>query len=159
MTLERALDAVMAVMDTSFDPHWREAWSRAQVRDSLELPSTSLLLVDKDGRSITAGPAVGFVLSRQALDEEELLLVAVQPNARGRGLGAALLYKYLAAARQRGIRNVFLEMRANNPAHSLYSRCGFRPIGTRPRYYCTMDGQPIDAITFACQLDRSATHS
>lgn len=153
MTIDDTLDAVMAVTESSFDPHWREAWTRAQVSDSLAMPSTFVLLVDSEGAPIAQGPAAGFVLSRQALDEEELLLVAVRPEARGRGIGARLLERYFAAARRRGVRRIFLEMRANNPAHTLYSRCGFRPIGTRPRYYLTADGTQIDAITFALSLE------
>lgn len=153
MSGEEALDAAMAVMEAAFDPHWREAWSRAQLRDSLAMPSTFLLLAGAEGEELAAGPAAGFVLSRQALDEEELLLIAVRPEARGRGLGTRLMTSYLAAARRRGVRRVFLEMRANNPAHALYSRCGFRPIGTRPRYYTAADGRAIDAITFALNLE------
>jgi ribosomal-protein-alanine N-acetyltransferase len=117
------------------------------------MPSTFLLIGDGEGKAIADGPATGFVLSRQALDEEELLLIAVRPEARGRGLGARLLQTYIAAARRRGVRRIFLEMRANNPAHRLYSRCGFAPIGTRPRYYRAADGRAIDAITFARDLD------
>lgn len=153
MIAEPALDAVMAVMDASFDPHWREAWTRAQVRDSLDMPSTFLLLVDRDGRQVDSGPAAGFVLSRQALDEEELLLIAVRPEERGRGFGRALLEAYRERARLRGVHRIFLEMRANNPAHSLYKGSGFSPIGTRPRYYVAADGKPIDAITFALDLE------
>lgn len=153
MIAENTLDAVMEVMEASFDPYWREAWTRTQVSDSLAMPSTFVLLVDGAGAPLTGGQAAGFVLSRQALDEEELLLVAVRPEARGRGLGAGLLEDYFASARRRGVRRIFLEMRANNPAHRLYSRCGFAPIGTRPRYYRAVDGQAIDAITFARDLD------
>lgn len=152
MTTEDTLDAVMAVMDSSFDPHWREAWTRKQVSDSLEMPSTFVQLCDDAGEAIAIGPAAGFVLSRQALDEEELLLIAVRPKARGRGLGARLMDAYMRAARRRGVRRIFLEMRANNPAHALYKRSGFAPIGTRPRYYLAADGQAIDAITFARNL-------
>lgn len=152
MSDEATLDAVMALMDSAFDPHWREAWTRVQVRDSLQMPSTMLLLADRDAGSIRAGEAAGFVLSRQALDEEELLLIAVRPEERGRGLGTRLLENYFTAAKRRGVRRIFLEMRANNPAHSLYRRAGFVPIGTRPRYYRAADGQLIDAITFARHL-------
>lgn len=152
MIAEAALDAVMAVMESGFDPHWREAWTRIQVRDSLEMPATHLLLVDRDGRAIDDRNAAGFVLSRQALDEEELLLIAVRPEERGRGLGRRIMNHYVDAAKRRGVRRIFLEMRANNPASSLYQRAGFTPIGTRPRYYRTMDGQTIDAITFARRL-------
>lgn len=149
MTQEPTIDAVMAIMDSAFDPHWREAWNRPQVRDSLLMPSTFLLIADREGRPMHSEEAAGFVLSRQALDEEELLLIAVRPEDRGRGLGARLLDSYFAAARLRGTRRVFLEMRANNPARSLYRRAGFNPIGIRPRYYRTIDGELIDAITFS----------
>lgn len=152
MTDETALDAAMAIMDAAFEPRWGEAWTRAQLRDSLVMPSTFLLLADRDAVPTEDGPAVGFVLSRQALDEEELLLLAVQPDERGRGLGTALVQLYFDAAARRGVHRVFLEMRANNPAHSLYRRCGFEPIGVRPRYYRPADGEPIDAITFARRL-------
>lgn len=149
MITDDALDAAMAVMEASFDPHWREAWSRAQLRDSLDMPSTFLLLADQGGQPVTTGRAAGFVLSRQALDEEELLLLAVHPEERGRGLGTALVGRYIAAAAGRGVKRIFLEMRANNPAQSLYRRCRFTPIGVRPGYYRTAGGQAIDAITFA----------
>lgn len=152
MTGEATLDAVMAVMEAGFDPYWREAWTRAQIADSLEMPSTFLLLVDREGVPVHGAKAAGFVLSRQALDEEELLLIAVHPDHRGNGLGRRLMDEYLAAARQRGVRRVFLEMRANNAARALYQRSGFTPIGTRPRYYRTADGQALDAITFARRL-------
>ena len=152
MIADEKLDAVMEVMDSGFDPHWREAWTRTQVRDSLEMPTTFLLLIDRDGREWKKGNAAGFVLSRQALDEEELLLIAVRPEERGRGLGAALLKRYLELGKGRSSTRIFLEMRANNPAASLYRRAGFVPIGTRPRYYRTSDGQAIDAITLACEL-------
>ena len=155
MSEDTALDAVMAVMEVAFEPHWREAWTRAQVRDSLDIPSTFLLAVDRDGRTLAGdGPAAGFVLSRQALDEEELLLIAVRPDERGRGLGAKLIERHVTEARRRGVRRIFLEMRANNPANSLYRRCGYSPIGVRPGYYRAADGQPIDAITFALGLKK-----
>lgn len=152
MIAEATLDAVMAVMESGFDPHWREAWTRVQVRDSLEMPSTHLMLIDRDGREWREGNAAGFVLSRQALDEEELLLIAICPQERGRGLGRHLMDGYVDTARRRGVRRIFLEMRANNPASALYRSTGFAPVGTRPRYYRTIDGVAIDAITFARRL-------
>lgn len=155
MTDDEKLDSVMAVMDTAFDAHWREAWTRAQMRDSLQLPSTFLLAIDRGGQLLGAGGrAAGFVLSRQALDEEELLLIAVRPEERGRGLGAKLIARHITEARRRGVRRIFLEMRANNPAHALYRRCGYSPIGVRPGYYRAADGKPIDAITFALGLTK-----
>jgi ribosomal-protein-alanine N-acetyltransferase len=52
------------------------------------------------------------------------------------------------AARSRGIRRIYLEMRRGNPALHLYRKLGFEPIGERPNYYRTANGERIDAITF-----------
>ena len=145
------IDRIMAVMEAAFDPAYGEAWNRRQVTDALALQNTNALVVDADGKVIEAGNAAmpaGFVLSRHVLDEEELLLVAVIPGVRRRGVGARLIEHLFAAARNRGISRIFLEMRRGNPAIYLYQKCGFEPIGERRNYYRMANGERIDAITF-----------
>ena len=147
------IDAVMHIIDRAFDPYWREAWSRAQVSQSLSFPSTHLLLVDVQGRRAkTAKEAVAFALSRNVVDEEELLLIAVLPELRGKGLGGTLLELLARNAAERQVTRLFLEMRSNNPAETLYRRHGYEQIGRREAYYRTLDGQTLDAITFARSL-------
>ena len=143
------IDALVDVMEASFDPHYREAWTRRQVEDSLVLSATFVMLVGADG-SIEPEPAgaAGFILARQAADEVELLLIAVRPEHRGKGLGRVLLEEFVIAARKRGAVQVFLEMRDNNPAERLYRSAGFDRIGRRKDYYRTVTGHPLDAITF-----------
>jgi ribosomal-protein-alanine N-acetyltransferase len=150
------VDRIMAVMEAAFDPAYGEAWTRRQVADALAMPSTHALIVDAEGRPIDDAPGLapapapaGFVLSRHVLDEEELLLIAVVPGARRRGVGAALIAQLFAAASARGVTRIFLEMRRGNPAIKLYSRLGFEPIGERRNYYRMANGERIDAITFA----------
>ena len=148
-----ALDQLMAVMEVAFDPHWREAWTRSQVANSLALPHTYALLVDADGRETDGDTeAAGFILARRVPGEEELLLIGVRPDQRGRGIGERLIETFAARARAAGAEQIFLEMRANNPAESLYRRCGFETIGRRRDYYRTLDGTHLDAITFARKL-------
>lgn len=145
------LDGIMAVMDDAFDPHWGEAWTRAQVASSLAMPHTYALIVDSEGRTDRTGDArepAGFALIRRAPGEEELLLIGVRPRFRKRGFGRILLESFFAQARQKKADRVFLEMRANNPARSLYTSLGFEQIGHRPDYYRLSDGSRIDAITF-----------
>ena len=144
------IDAVMALMSASFDPHYREAWTRRQVEDSLMLPTTYVLLADRTG-TFDGEPqdAVGFVMARHVIDEVELLLIAVHPEMRGQGYGRALLREFFASARERSASRVFLEMRANNPAEALYRSQGFEQIGLRKAYYRTVTGHPLDAMTFA----------
>lgn len=147
------LDRIMAVIEAAFDPAWGEAWNRRQVADSLAFANTHYRLFDQAGGD--AGehtPAAGFTLVRAAPGEEELLLIAVVPGARGKGLGAAMLRRARDDARERGAERLFLEMRANNPAVGLYRRFGFQPIGRRKDYYRAGDGTKLDAITFAYAL-------
>jgi ribosomal-protein-alanine N-acetyltransferase len=141
------LDRIMAVMDAAFDPAWGEAWTRRQVSDSLAFPHTHYRLIEDD-----RGVAAGFTLVRAAPGEEELLLIAVRPDSRGRGLGRQLLEKVLADARERGAERVFLEMRYNNPAATFYCAAGFEAIGRRRDYYRLPDGRKIDAITYGCTI-------
>ena len=155
MTQQETIDAIMRVMERAFDPFWREAWSRQQVADSFMLSTTHALLLDAKG-AIAQNPedTIGFVLSRHVLDEEELLLVAILPEYRGRKLGKRLIEHSAAASRGRGAARMFLEMRANNPAERIYRAAGFERIGMREDYYRTADGQKLDAITFGKDLTK-----
>lgn len=147
----RLVDCIMHVMERSFDPAFGEAWNRRQVTDALAMPSTRALVVDNTGQLIEAGreAAAGFVLTRSAADEEELLLIAVDPRHQNNGLAKLMIELLVMSARSRGITHLFLEMRKGNPALHLYERAGFSPIGERPDYYRTLDGTKLDAITFA----------
>lgn len=143
------LDRIMAVIDAAFDPAWGEAWTRQQVADSLAFPHTHYQLIGTDGGEVLEGEAAGFSLVRAAPGEEELLLVAVRPEVRGRGLGRRLLERVIEDARLRRAESVFLEMRLNNPARNLYEAMGFIEIGRRTAYYRLPGGELLDAITFA----------
>jgi [ribosomal protein S18]-alanine N-acetyltransferase len=144
------IDRIMAVMESAFDPAFGEAWTRRQVEDSLALPGTHYVLVAEDGQvPAEDAPAAGFALSRCIAGEEELLLLAVAPAQRGRGIGTVLLDRFIAAAACRGAARLFLEMRDGNPAEALYRRRGFSSIGRRRNYYRRGNGPALDAITFA----------
>jgi ribosomal protein S18 acetylase RimI-like enzyme len=69
--------------------------------------------------------------------------VGVTPDARGRGVGAALLVHALRGFYQAGVRWCHLEVTAENePAFRLYQRFGFRK--TRVTYKPAVDPAPID---------------
>lgn len=152
------VDQIMTVMRAAFDPAWGEAWNRRQIEDSLAMPSTFALLADPQGQILPAQgsaaglPAAGFLLSRYAPGEEELLLIAVQPEFQRCGIGEALIRRLANDARARGAERIFLEMRENNPAARLYHRVGFEPIGRRKAYYLLADGNRMDAITFGLSI-------
>lgn len=146
------LDRIMAVMRTAFDPAYGEAWTRRQVEDSLLIGNCHYCLIGGDGTEPQPGePAAGFYLSRTGYDEEELLLLAVVPEHRRRGLGQRLLERFSATAWRRGAVRLVLEMRRHNPAEALYRQFGFVPVGERRDYYRLADGARVDAVTFAIE--------
>jgi ribosomal-protein-alanine N-acetyltransferase len=78
----------------------------------------------------------GFILSRLAGGEAEILSVAVASARRGRGVARALLDLHLRRLAGLGAQAVFLEVDEDNePARRLYRRAGFREVGRRPGYY------------------------
>lgn len=149
------VDAIMRVMGRAFDPQFGEAWNRRQVADALVLGTCRYGLIAHDGgivdgrggepRGVTTA---GFFLARQVLDDEELLLFAIDRTYRNCGLGGRLLDFFCASAAERGVQRIFLEMRDGNPAARLYESRGFRQVGKRPAYYRTSDGTQHDALTY-----------
>lgn len=147
------LDKLMAVMDQAFDPCFGEAWNRRQVEDALLIGNCHYFIISENGETAKDEDKIaGFYLSRTGFGEEELLLFAVSPEYRRRGLGTAMLEHLIASATTRGAQRLLLEMRRGNEAENLYRSQGFEPIGERPNYYRSTDGNRIDAITFAKPL-------
>ena len=141
-----AIDSIMDVMNRAFDPSFGEAWQREQCLGILGLPGVWLSLAVKDNQ------VEGFALSRIVLDEAELLLIAVSPQTRRRGIGALLVDRATCEAKARGATRLHLEVRDGNPAVSLYQRLGFTPVGRRRGYYLGKYGQSFDALTLTHML-------
>jgi len=150
MAEQQVIDAIMRVMEAAFDPVYGEAWTRSQLLGALVLPDTRYVLVDEDGNLVPVDfdRIAGFALLRRVLDEEELLLIAVCPESRGKGLGGRLIERAVETAADLGCSKIFLEMRDDNPARHLYHAHGFRPVGVRRDYYSGRDGKRRNAITF-----------
>lgn len=100
------------------------------------------------GLGVGRGRALeGFVLSRRAADEAEILTIAVATGARRSGLGLALLLAHLAQLAGHGVRNLFLEVdEANTAARTLYAALDFREVGRRNAYYSRPDGTRATAL-------------
>jgi ribosomal-protein-alanine N-acetyltransferase len=103
------------------------------------------LLTDRNvitDRATSGRRNVGFILSRRAADEAEILSVAVARSWRGRGLARRLLDLHLRRLAGLGLGAVFLEVDEDNtPARRLYTRAGFREVGRRPGYYAQSGGK------------------
>jgi ribosomal-protein-alanine acetyltransferase len=142
------LDAVVAIERLSFtDPPWSRASFTALV-DSPRAFFTVACVVPTD----TVATVVGYVVAWLVADEAEVANLAVAPEWRGRGVGAALLDAALNEARNGGAHVAHLEVRDSNvAARALYGSRGFMPVGRRRRYYQA----PVeDAVLLRCDLRR-----
>lgn len=137
------LDAVMVVMEDSFDPRFGEAWTAPQCAGLLPMSGVWLVL------ACDAGGALGFALARIIAHEAELLLLAVRRSSQRRGVGKMLLERFEADAKTRGATRLHLEVRQGNHAVKLYEASGFGLVGRRRNYYKGHDGYCYDALTLA----------
>jgi ribosomal-protein-alanine N-acetyltransferase len=114
------------------------------------------LLTDRNvicDRAAQGRVTVGFIVSRRAADEAEILSVAVAQRQRGRGLARRLLDLHLRRLAGLGLRAVFLEVdESNTPARRLYARAGFSEVGRRPGYYPRGGAKPASALVLRRDL-------
>ncbi|GAA3128493.1 ribosomal protein S18-alanine N-acetyltransferase [Nonomuraea salmonea] len=140
---EADLPAVMEIERVTFP---LDAWSEGMMRGELdEIPRTRHYVV-----ALVDDEIVAYAGLAAAADQADVQTIAVLEKHQRNGIGSAMLTELLAEARRRGAREIFLEVRADNPrAQSVYRRFGFEEIGTRRRYYD--DG--TDAIMMRKRLD------
>ncbi|AZQ69787.1 GNAT family N-acetyltransferase [Silicimonas algicola] len=130
-------------------------WSEKDFADLLADPAVFLaqpFIGPEISRGARGAEPLAFALGRVALDEAELLTIAVHRDVRRRGLGAETLAAFEAAARGRSASRAFLEVAATNaPARALYARAGWSEDGVRRAYYRAASGR-IDAILMSKTL-------
>ena len=107
-----------------------------------------------DGAFSPAGALTGFVLSRRAADEAEILTIAVDAGQRRGGIGRALLACHLARLASLGTRQLFLEVEAENiAALALYKSYDFKQVGERQGYYRKDNGGQATALVLRRSLE------
>jgi ribosomal-protein-alanine N-acetyltransferase len=123
-------------------------WSAAELAKLMENQAV-FALVHGNGAA-----AQGFVMAWAAAGEAELLTIAVVPEARRRGFGAALVTAAGVAALMRGATSMHLEVGEDNAAaRALYAKLGYEEAGRRHAYYAG-EGGSIDAIVMRRTLPR-----
>jgi ribosomal-protein-alanine N-acetyltransferase len=111
-------------------------WSEREFGEVLAHPGTFL-----------CGIAEGFAVGRVAGPEAELLTLAVDPDARGRGLGRWLVAAFEAEAARRGAVDAFLEVaEGNGAARAAYAAAGWTEAGRRRGYYAAPGRPAEDAL-------------
>lgn len=135
--------SIAALHAQSFHRGWSDGEVEALLRDESVLAH----------RATSSGKLAGFILSRIAADEAEILSVAVAAAFRGRGTGRALLDLHLRRLAGLGVESVFLEVgERNDAANRLYLNAGFAEVGRRPNYYPEADGGTAHALVLRRDL-------
>jgi len=121
------------IHDKAFD----RPWTALEFDELLKSPGVFAVL----GEAGEPAEAKGFILCRSIAGEAEILTVAVDPAARRRGWGGALVEIAAGIATETGAESLFLEVAADNtPAIALYRARGFAQVGLRKGYYPHRDG-------------------
>lgn len=124
------LDDLVALEDATFDS---DRMSRAQYRRHLDSETAQVLVASANHRKFL-GTAV--ILLRKNSSVARLYSIASKPEARGKGVGTALIEAAETFARQRRCRALRLEVRTDNhSAIRLYERLGYRQLSHHPSYY------------------------
>ncbi|MGH7357861.1 MAG: GNAT family N-acetyltransferase [Candidatus Rokuibacteriota bacterium] len=119
-----AFGSTLAREDAFADDVWRERATRGAAGED------QVTYVAEDGDR-WLGMATGLVDGQDA-SRLNLVGMFVEPDARGRGVGAALVDAVVGWARARGAPRVYLWVTTTNQAAlALYERRGFRPTGER----------------------------
>ena len=123
------LPVIHAILEEAFADHWGhrsepfDRWAQEQTGSPSYDPALWLL-------ATLQGQPVGALTGHVADDRGWVDYLGVLPPCRGRGIGAALLYRSFAIFVGHGARRVILNVDAENTtrAVALYERAGMRVI-------------------------------
>jgi ribosomal-protein-alanine N-acetyltransferase len=124
-----------------------KSWTAAEIARLMENPAVFAFIARNR-------EPVGFVMAWAAAGDAEILTVAVVPQARRKGVGAALVTAAGVAALVRGAASMHLEVAETNAAaRALYAKLGYQEAGRRHAYYGGAGGS-IDAVVMRRALPR-----
>ncbi len=130
--------AIMAIETSMFAS---DAWSTDAMARDVGDPNCYYLVAfppspSGEPEQAASIEAYAGLLCPRGASEADIQTIAVTAAAQGRGLGRVLMLRLIDEARARGARELFLEVRADNPgAIHLYTTLGFAEIGVRRGYY------------------------
>lgn len=125
MTVE-SVPAAAALEARLFSHPWKEADFTQSLTDE-----SRAFFVCTQGEDL-----LGYCGLQWSGEQGDVLTIGVDPRFRRRGAGGALMRKLISTAKEKGVREVFLEVRASNEAaRGLYEQCGFILLYNRKGYY------------------------
>lgn len=120
-------------------------WSRKVFLDCLSEPYFAEQLYEDDR-------VVGYFVGLQVSVEATLMDIGIDPDHRQKGLGKALLKRFLLLCNEKQLSEVWLEVRLSNEhAIGMYKNMGFVVVEQRKGYYPASDGKE-DALIMKLEL-------
>ena len=141
---EKELDQVCRLEEKCF----LTPWTRQALEGELKNPLASyLVLLDQEDQ----GQLLAYGGYSYVLNEGNINNIAVDPDHRGQSLGRILTEALIQSAKEKGVEQLFLEVRTSNHiAQSLYRSLGFKMVNVRKGYYADTDE---DAIVMALEIE------
>ena len=120
------LEGVMEIENANFSTPWTETgFFTFLIRDD------TLFLVAEEEEKI-----LGYCGIVMVQDEGDITNVAGAKELQNQGIGKQLVKELLLQTKTRGVKKVFLEVRASNArAIHVYEKMGFEQISIRKNYY------------------------
>lgn len=119
--------AAVAEMDYQSFP---DPWSQNSILETISNPQTICLLAER------AGKAVGYLFAYTAMDEAEIVRIAVVKEQRKQGTGKSLLNALEEICRKKQIGKLLLDVReSNQAARAFYKKMAFQEDGIRKGFY------------------------
>lgn len=107
-------------------------WKQQMIEEAMNQKWDTFYVLEEDGI------LKGYCNLRILAGEGEILRIAVAEEARGRGYGKKLMETMVDFARNQGVKDLTLEVRAGNQAAiNLYKTYGFTNEAVRKAYYHT----------------------
>lgn len=124
--VENDLDAIAALELETFS----DAWTWRGILDTFHQKQAFVTVAEKDGQ------IAGYCIMYFALEEAEIVRIAVGPAFRRQGVGRSLLDKVEQICQEKGFAHLLLDVRESNAsARAFYRDYGFGIDGIRKNFY------------------------
>ncbi len=123
----RDLPQVVVIEESLFgDP-----WTENAFRDTLDQKEADFVVAVSEQEEI-----IGYCGAYRALDEAEIVNVAIRKKDQNQGVGAGMVRTLIEEEKKKGVRFFILEVRESNlSAQHCYEKLGFKSIGIRKNFY------------------------